>query len=73
MNSKWPSTLAWRVVCGLCAGVANVKASTAGAADLPTVKAATIAYVRTCNVGGMAGFVIPGSDTCLNISGYIQS
>ena len=70
MNSKWPSTLAWRIVCGLSAGAAV--AATARAADLPTVKAAPIAFVRTCNVGGMAGFVIPGSDTCLNISGYVN-
>jgi hypothetical protein len=47
-------------------GVASVEA-----ADLPTKKAAPAEYVRTCNVAGMAGFVIPGSDTCLKIGGYV--
>jgi hypothetical protein len=41
------------------------------AADLPTKKSAPAEYVKICNVGGMAGFVIPGSDTCLKIGGYI--
>ncbi|MGA2793229.1 MAG: porin, partial [Roseiarcus sp.] len=63
-------TLAWRIVCGLPAGAATVAA--AQAADLPTLKAAPIAYVQTCNVGGMAGFVIPGTETCLKISGYVN-
>ncbi len=63
-------TLAWRFVCGLSAGAATVAA--AQAADLPTLKAAPIAYVQTCNVAGMAGFVIPGTETCLKISGYIN-
>src|SRR5450432_912419 len=43
----------------------------AQAADLPTRKAAPIEYVKICNVGGMAGFVLPGSGACLKISGYI--
>jgi hypothetical protein len=70
MNSRRPLTLAWRIVCGLSAGAATLAA--AQAADLPTFKAAPIAYVQTCNVAGMAGFVIPGTDTCLKISGYIN-
>ena len=42
----------------------------AQAADLPTKKGAPAAeYVKVCKVGGVAGFVIPGSDTCLKISG----
>jgi hypothetical protein len=42
----------------------------AQAADLPTKKGAPVAqYVKICNIGGVAGFVIPGSDTCLKISG----
>jgi hypothetical protein len=44
----------------------------AQAADLPTKKGAPAAeYVRICKIDGMAGFVIPGSDTCLKITGYI--
>jgi hypothetical protein len=44
----------------------------AQAADLPTKKGAPAAeYVKVCKVGGVAGFVIPGSDTCLKISGGV--
>jgi hypothetical protein len=44
----------------------------AQAADLPTRKGAPVAeYVRVCKIDGMAGFVIPGSDTCLKITGYM--
>jgi hypothetical protein len=44
----------------------------AQAADLPTKKGAPAAeYVKVCKVGDIAGFIIPGSDTCLKISGYI--
>ena len=42
------------------------------AADLPTRKAAPAESVGICNVGGMAGFLIPGTDTCLKISGYVS-
>jgi hypothetical protein len=44
----------------------------AQAADLPTKKGAPAAqYVKVCNIAGVAGFVIPGSDTCLKISGGV--
>jgi len=44
----------------------------AQAADLPTKKGAPAAeYVKVCKVGGIAGFIIPGSDTCLKISGGV--
>ena len=46
----------------------------AQAADLPTKKGAPAAeYVKVCKIDGMAGFVIPGSDTCLKISGYLTA
>jgi hypothetical protein len=46
----------------------------AQAADLPTKKGAPAAeYVKICKIDGMAGFVIPGSDTCLKISGYVTA
>src|SRR5438105_5973212 len=57
----------------LGSGAAIVAVAGAQAADLPTKKAAPAEYVKICNVGGMAGFVIPGSDTCLKISGYITA
>ena len=57
------------ILLGSAAGIVAVAG--AQAADLPTKKAAPAEYVKICNVGGMAGFIIPGSDTCLKISGYI--
>ncbi|HLH48961.1 MAG TPA: porin, partial [Roseiarcus sp.] len=57
------------ILLGSAAGI--VAAAAAQAADLPTRKAAPAEFVKVCNVGGMAGFVLPGSDTCFKISGYI--
>jgi len=62
-------TLIKSLLLGSAAGIVAV--ASAQAADLPTKKAAPAEYVRICNVNGVAGFVIPGSDTCLKISGYI--
>ena len=64
-------TLMKSILLGSAAGIVSVAA--AQAADLPTKKAAPAEYVKICNVGGMAGFIIPGSDTCLKISGYITA
>jgi hypothetical protein len=64
-------TLTKSILLGSAAGIMMVAG--AQAADLPTRKAAPAEYVKVCNVGGMAGFIIPGSDTCLKISGYITA
>ena len=45
----------------------------AAAADLPTRKAAPVEGVAVCTVGGMAGFVLPGSAACLRLSGYVSA
>ena len=46
----------------------------AQAADLPTKKGAPAAeYVKVCKIGDIAGFILPGSDTCLKISGYVNA
>ena len=46
----------------------------AQAADLPTKKGAPAAeYVKVCNGGDIAGFIIPGADACLKISGYVSA
>jgi hypothetical protein len=63
-------TLVRSILPGLAASVAAVVG--VQAADLPTRKAAPVEYVKTCSVAGMAGFVIPGSDACLKISGYVS-
>ncbi|MGO8798580.1 MAG: porin [Roseiarcus sp.] len=64
-------TLMKSILLGSAAGIVAV--ASAQAADLPTKKAAPAEYVKICNVGGMAGFVIPGSDTCLKIGGYVTA
>jgi hypothetical protein len=56
---------------GSTVGVAGIVG--AQAADLPTRKAAPVEFVKVCSVGGMAGFVIPGSDTCFKIGGYLAA
>lgn len=64
-------TLVKSLLLGSAAGIVAVGA--AQAADLPTRKAAPVEYVRVCNVGGITGWTLPGSDTCLKISGYITA
>ena len=41
----------------------------AHAADLPVKKAAPIEYVRVCTAYGAGFFYIPGTDTCIRLSG----
>jgi hypothetical protein len=67
-------TLIKSLLLGSAAGIVAV--ASAQAADLPTKKGAPAAqYVKICTItaGGtpITGFVIPGSDTCLKITGYI--
>src|ERR1700712_4363008 len=38
-------------------------------ADLPVMKAAPVEFVRVCSAYGAGFFYIPGTDTCLRISG----
>jgi Porin subfamily len=42
-------------------------------AELPTMKPKRTQSVRTCNIGGMAGVLIPGSNACLKVGGYISA
>ena len=62
-------TLIKSLLLGSAAGIVAV--ATAQAADLPTRKAAPVEYVRVCNVGGITGWTLPGSDTCVKLSGYV--
>ncbi|MGB7973715.1 MAG: porin, partial [Roseiarcus sp.] len=64
-------TLIKSLLLGSAAGVVAV--ATAQAADLPTRKAAPVEYVRVCNVGGITGWTLPGSDTCVKFSGYMTA
>ncbi len=62
-------TLMKSIMLGSAAGIVAV--ASAQAADLPTRKAAPVEYVKVCNVGGITGWTLPGSDTCVKISGYM--
>jgi hypothetical protein len=62
-------TLIKSILMGSAAGIVAV--ATAEAADLPTKRAAPVEYVKVCNVGGITGWTLPGSDTCVRFSGYI--
>jgi Porin subfamily len=55
------------LLLGSAAGLAAVAG--AQAADLPVMKAAPVEYVRVCSAYGVGFFYIPGTDTCLRISG----
>ena len=64
-------TLIKSLLLGSAAGIVAV--ASAQAADLPTRKAAPVEYVRVCNVGGITGWTLPGSDTCVKFSGYMTA
>jgi len=65
-------TLIKSILLGSAAAIVAVAG--AQAADLPTKKAAPVAqYVKICNVGGITGWTLPGSDTCVKFSGYITA
>src|SRR5215467_11400680 len=44
----------------------------AQAADLP-VKAKAVEYVRICSLYGAGFYYIPGTDTCIKLSGYLRA
>ena len=44
----------------------------AQAADLPVRKAAPVDYVRVCDFTGAGFFYIPGTDSCIQLSGYVR-
>src|SRR5271165_2080849 len=65
-------TLIKSILLGSAAGIVAIAG--AQAADLPTKKAAPVVqYVKICNVGGITGWTLPGSDTCVKLSGYITA
>ena len=65
-------TLIKSILLGSAAGIVAV--ASAQAADLPTHKAAPVVqYVQICNVGGIVGWTLPGSDTCIKLSGYLTA
>lgn len=55
------------LLLGTAAGISAVAG--AQAADLPVRKAAPVEYVRVCSAHGVGFFYIPGTETCLRVSG----
>jgi len=55
-------------------GTAAVLTAAAGAqaADLPSRKAAPVAYVKICDVYGRGFYYIPGTNTCLKVGGRVR-
>jgi hypothetical protein len=45
----------------------------AQAADLPVKKAAPVDYVRVCSTYGSGYFFLPGTDTCMRVSGFLRA
>ena len=58
------------LLLGSAAGLVAVAG--AQAADLP-VKAKPVEYVKICSLYGDGFYYIPGSQTCLKLSGYIRA
>ncbi len=59
------------LLLGTAAGLTVVGG--AQAADLPVKKAIPIEYVRVCTAYGAGFFYIPGTDTCLRVSGRARA
>jgi hypothetical protein len=59
------------LLLGAAAGLVTVGA--AQAADLPMTKAEAVEYVKVCTEFGEGFFYIPGTDTCLKISGEVRA
>ena len=56
----------------LLAGTAML-ATYASAADLPSRKAAPVSYMKICDGYGSGFFVIPGTETCVRLGGYVRA
>lgn len=48
-------------------------AANAQAADLPAANSAPVEYVRVCTTHGEGFFYVPGTDSCLRISGRVRA
>jgi hypothetical protein len=44
----------------------------AAAAELPTMRAAPSKGARKCNIAGMEGVQLPGSNICVRLGGYVS-
>ena len=66
-----PMTMIQSMLLASAAGLAAV--ASAAAAELPSKKAAPVDYVKVCNVAGITGWTLPGSDVCMRLSGYVSA
>jgi Porin subfamily len=57
----------------LVSAVSTVAVAGVRAADLPARAVVPAEYPRICTVVGMTGFVLPGTDTCVKIGGYVTA
>lgn len=64
-------TLAKRLLLGSAAAV--VATTGAQAADLGLPVAPAVDYVQICSIGSFTGFILPGSDVCFDISGFVRA
>ena len=64
-------TLITSILRGLAALI--VAMTGAQAAELPAGRKAApaAAHAKACNINGESGFILPGSDTCVKISGSV--
>jgi hypothetical protein len=69
MIERYTINISKSLMLGTAAGL--VALSAAQAADLP-VKAKAIEYVKVCSAYGAGFWYIPGSDTCIRLSGAIR-
>jgi hypothetical protein len=56
-----------------CVGFSAAASTAVLAADLPVQKAAPVEYVRVCTSYGEGFFYVPGTDSCLRISGRVRA
>jgi hypothetical protein len=66
-GSRKPVSAIRHLVLGAAASL--VATASASAADLP-VKAKAVQYVKICSLYGAGYYYIPGTDTCIKLSGY---
>ena len=67
---KWNRDM--KITSLLLSSAAVLVAGSAFAADLPAKKAAPAAAVVACPAFGAGFFQLPGSDTCIQLSGFVR-
>ncbi|WOH63748.1 porin [Bradyrhizobium sp. BWA-3-5] len=71
LNQTWRGYMRRIKAIGLGTAASFMTFATAQAADLP-VKAKPVEYVKVCSLYGAGFWYIPGTDTCIQLSGYLR-